>query len=67
MEKDILKHPALKSWTILNSFLRGANEDLCWKLLKEEKAGKARRQFIKRIHCRLNKARADRERKELGI
>jgi hypothetical protein len=50
----------------LNDKLRGANETECRGLLEEELNGCKRKQFIKRIHSRLNKARADRERIELG-
>lgn len=56
---------ALRSWNALNDALRKADEATCEALLKEELKGKRRKQFIKRIHSRLNKARADRERAEL--
>lgn len=56
---------ALRSWNALNDAVRGADEATCEALLKEELKGKRRKQFIKRIHSRLNKARADRERAEL--
>jgi hypothetical protein len=65
MKKEI-ENPALQTWIALNDKLRGADEDLCQQLLDEELAGRKRKQFIKRIHSRLNKVRADRERKELG-
>lgn len=63
--KKPVTNPALQSWLALNDFLRGANEATCEGLLKEELKGRKRKQFIKRIHSRLNKVRADRERAEL--
>lgn len=65
MAKKEITHPALETWIALNDELRGADEALCQELLEAELAGRARQQFIKRIHSRLNKARADREREEL--
>lgn len=59
-------HPALKTWVGLNNLLRTADELLCRKLLKEEAGGKSRKQFLRRIHSRLNKVRAERERAELS-
>jgi len=64
--KNPVENPALVSWIALNDKLRGANETECRSLLEEELKGRKRKQFIKRIHSRLNKARADRERIELG-
>lgn len=63
--KTPVTNPALQSWPALNQALREAPESVCDALLKEELAGRKRKQFIKRIHSRLNKARADRERVEL--
>lgn len=63
--KKPVANPALQSWQALNDFLRGADEAICELLLKEELKGRKRKQFIKRIHSRLNKVRADRERAEL--
>lgn len=57
--------PALTSWTELNDALMGGDEALAKRLLKEESSGRRRSQFLKRIHSRLNKLRADRERAEL--
>lgn len=57
--------PALSTWILLNDALRGADEATCRQLLKAERKGRKRKQFLKRIHSRLNKARADRERQEL--
>ena len=64
--KKLVTNPALQSWLALNDILRGADEPVCQALLKEELKGRKRKQFIKRIHSRLNKVRADRERMELG-
>lgn len=64
--KKPVNNPALQSWLALNDALREANEATCESLLKEELKGRKRKQFIKRIHSRLNKVRADRERAELG-
>lgn len=64
--KEEIENPALQTWVGLNDELRDADEDRCHQLLDEELSGRARKQFIKRIHSRLNKVRADRERKELG-
>jgi hypothetical protein len=64
--KKLVPNPALQSWLALNDVLRDADEPACQALLKEELKGRKRKQFIKRIHSRLNKVRADRERMELG-
>lgn len=65
--KKPVSNPALQSWLALNDALREANEATCESLLKEELKGRKRKQFIKRIHSRLNKVRADRERLELEV
>ena len=67
MIKKPVTNPALQTWLTLNDALRDADEDICQKLLKEELKGRKRKQFIKRIHSRLNKVRADRERAELEV
>lgn len=54
-----------RSWLALNELLRDADEKTCEILLIAEKTGHARKQFLKRIHSRLNKVRADRERADL--
>jgi hypothetical protein len=66
MDKKPITNPVLFTWVALNESLGAADEELCWKLLDEEKKGRNRPSFIKRVHSRLNKVRADRERKELG-
>lgn len=63
--KKPVTNPALQSWLALNDALREADEATCETFLKEELKGRKRKQFIKRIHSRLNKVRADRERAEL--
>lgn len=65
MKKRIISNPALKSWDALNEFLKTASEDDCIKLMAQEREYVRRASFIKRIHSRLNKVRADRERKEI--
>lgn len=56
---------ALDTWVELNSAVMSADEKTCHELLKQEKAGKKRQQFMLRIHSRINKIRAERERGEL--
>lgn len=53
------------NWTTLNDTLRGADEKICRQLLAAELRGPRRAQFVRRIHSRINKVRADRERVEL--
>lgn len=59
-----MKNP-LDTWDGLNDTIRDAGELACILLLKEELKGKRRSQYVLRIHSRLNRMRADRERKEL--
>ena len=63
--KEVIPDPCLDSWNALNDKLRTADEAICNALIAQEKASRNRRTFIKRIHSRLNKVRADRERQEL--
>lgn len=56
---------ASKDWKVLNDFLRTCSEDEAFKRLREEKRGPMRETFLLRIHSRINKLRADRERNEL--
>jgi len=65
MYKKEIKNTALKSWIGLNDFLPTADEAVCKQLLREEMKGRSRESFLNRIHSRLNKVRADRERAEL--
>lgn len=55
----------LQSWSNLNEFLRSAGEEDCHKLLKLERKVGNRPTYLLRIHSRLNKVRADREREEI--
>lgn len=55
----------LDTWVGLNEALMGGDLKLAEKLLKEEKAGSNRKQFVLRIHSRINKLRAAIERAEL--
>jgi hypothetical protein len=64
-KKPTIKNPALRTWVALNTALRNATEQQCEKLLQEELSGRQRKQFLTRIHARLNRVRATRERKEL--
>ena len=59
-------HP-LESWEALNTHLLNVGEKECLRLLAAERAGDRRLTFLLRIHSRLNKIRAQRERKELEI
>lgn len=63
--KEPINNPILQTWTNLNDFMRNATEEDCEKLSKEEREGRNRIQFIRRIHSRMNRVRADRERNEL--
>jgi hypothetical protein len=56
---------ALANWTTTNEFLRDATETEAQAALEHEKKGKHRLQYMLRIHARLNKTRAERERAEL--
>ena len=67
MAKKDINNPALETWITLNDKLRDADEKLCQHLLGEELNGRRRQAFLRRIHSRLNKVRADKERKELGL
>lgn len=55
----------LSTWLKLNDVLRNADEELCLQLLKAERQGRKRSQFLRRIHSRLNRVRRVREREEL--
>lgn len=55
----------LRTWVALNEAMQSATEEQCLKLLAAEKKGKRRKQFMLRIHSRLNRVRAARERAEL--
>lgn len=63
--KNPTTNPVLDNWISLNAVIREADEGTCKKLLAEELAGKKRKMFVRRIHSRLNRVRALRERGEL--
>ena len=65
--KPEVTNPVLKTWVALNEAMLEADENYCKDLIREEIEGRNRKQFIRRIHCRLNKVRAERERQELGF
>ena len=65
VKKKVIKDPALMSWVSLNEELKEADLKRCMVLLSTEKKGRGRKQFMKRIHSRLNKVRAEQERAEL--
>lgn len=66
MSKKKITNEALLSWTALNDFvMKTEDEETLDALLKEELKGRKRRKFVQRIHSRINKLRADRERLEL--
>ena len=62
---ELITEPRLKSWIALNDAMRDADEALCKTLLDAEVRGRRRKQFMKRIHSRMNRVRAARERAEL--
>lgn len=61
MDTDAVLH----SWHTLLPVISQANEDECQELLKAELEGRRRRRMLLRVHSRLNKLRAHRERDEL--
>lgn len=56
----------IRTWVELNEIIRRADERTCELLLKVELDGPKRKVFALRIHSRLNRVRAARERKEIG-
>lgn len=64
---EMSRHKALSTWIFLNEYIIDADEETCKVLLEEEISGRGRKSFIRRIHSRLNRVRADKERKKLGI
>ena len=55
----------LNSWEGLNETIMKLGEPECHSLLNAERTGRRRVGFLLRIHSRINKLRADRERTEL--
>ena len=64
-KKKPITRPELESWDALNSAIMQMDEAEAKVLLDHELKGRKRSQFVKRIHSRINKLRADRERDEL--
>lgn len=64
-KKKPITDPALASWDALNAAIMEMDEKQAQALLKKELVGRKRTMFVRRIHSRINKLRADRERKEL--
>jgi hypothetical protein len=65
MAKPTKPSPELASWIELNAALMDGDLQLAERLLKEEQANKKRKQFMLRIHSRINKLRAEAEREAL--
>ncbi|MDD2775545.1 MAG: hypothetical protein PHU06_06290 [Gallionella sp.] len=57
----------LSTWDNLNTHIFKLTEDELTTLMEAEMAGKKRKMFVLRIHSRLNRLRADRERDSLII
>lgn len=65
MKKRRIENPILETWSSLNQYVMVTDDEKALAaLLKVEQAGKARKQFILRIHSRINRLRAARERLE---
>ena len=66
--KKPINNPVLRTWDQLNEFIMSTVDvTILEKLLHEEIDGRNRRKFVSRIHSRLNKLRAHKERDTLGI
>lgn len=57
--------PELDSWNGLNEAIMSSDIKMAERLLDEEKKGRKRKQFMLRLHSRINKLRADREREDI--
>jgi hypothetical protein len=65
--KVAVKNPVLKTWSGLNTFIMACqDEDVLAKLMEEERAGRARKTFLTRIHSRISYLRYHRERAQLA-
>lgn len=62
---ELRSEPPLSNWYALQDALRSCGEAFATKLLEAERRGQARERFMKRIHSRLNRLRAQREREAL--
>lgn len=63
--KKAITNPALETWLKLQDYLMQAELGACEQLYAEELRGRKRGQFLKRIHSRINKLRAIKERAEI--
>lgn len=64
--KKPVKNPDLQTWVGLNEAVMNCTDEAkLQKLLTEELKGRKRKKFLERIHSRINKLRAERERAEL--
>jgi hypothetical protein len=61
-----IENPHLQSWVGLQKVIAQADEEMCDALLREELAGRKRYAFLRRIHSRMNRLRAQRERDEIN-
>lgn len=61
-----MKIPDFDSWNSLNEVIMKADEVTVEAMLKKAKKDGRPLAYLKRMHSRLNKLRADRERLELG-
>lgn len=69
MAKKIVKPKAtevLRTWHTLNAVLTSMDEEECRHLLAMEQRHQGRTRFLRRIHSRINRVRAQRERREIG-
>ena len=57
--------PELENWQSLNAAITKLGEKECLELIDIESSNRKRLQVLLRIHSRLNKVRAKRERQEL--
>ena len=68
MKKKEIENPILGTWSSLNQYVMVTDDEKALAaLLKVEQAGTARKQFILRIHSRINRLRAARERLEFKV
>lgn len=63
--KELSDEGPLSNWYKLNDYLRTCSEGEAAALLRAERKGENRRRFVLRIHSRINRTRATRERGEL--
>lgn len=65
-QKSRVTAAALNTWDSCNDMLRDATEEEALEMLNMERSGKARQQYLIRIHARYNLKRGARERSELA-